>query len=357
LDNTRSKRAIVALGVLVVALSAMIIEFRPDFSLVLIALMLQGVTGGILGPAIAAISLGLVGHSALPERLGRNQRFSSVGSLTAAGLMGLIGYAFSFRAIFLLDAALTLPVLVALARIHTADIHFGRPCGAPHHHTPDRPPRAGRESLCEESGIASSWHRPVPVSTRQCVDPATCWRGSHISGGQPFIAHSIGVDRPAANNRCPDGSMGWTAGQELGATTASSHRLRRIADPCVAVLPGYGPAAATCVSVAGWSQWGSGWRDDGARHCRCHKRHRSLQPCPRSRRNGIRDRCFAEHRAVRSHSGELRANNRISEHRIGCSCRRLDHLVLDAGDEAVAQEHCSRKGAAEAMKDKQHEQR
>ena len=153
LDNTRSKRAVVAFGVLVVALSAMIIEFRPDFSLVLIALMLQGVTGGILGPAIAAISLGLVGHSALPERLGRNQRFSSVGSLTAAGLMGLIGYAFSFRAIFLLDAALTLPVLVALARIHTADIHFGRPCGAPHHHTPDRPPRAGRMSLWKSPGL------------------------------------------------------------------------------------------------------------------------------------------------------------------------------------------------------------
>src|ERR1700720_4193463 len=77
LDSTRSKRVIVALGVLVVALSAMIIEFRPDFSLVLIGLTLEGITGGILGPAIAAISLGLVGHSALPERLGRNQRFAA----------------------------------------------------------------------------------------------------------------------------------------------------------------------------------------------------------------------------------------------------------------------------------------
>ena len=58
LDTTRSKRAIVALGALVVALRAMIIEFRPTFPLVLIGLTLQGVTGGVLGPAIAAISLG-----------------------------------------------------------------------------------------------------------------------------------------------------------------------------------------------------------------------------------------------------------------------------------------------------------
>jgi MFS family permease len=153
LDTTRSKRAIMALGVLVVALSAMIIEFQPTFPLVLIGLTLQGITGGVLGPAIAAISLGLVGHSALPERLGRNQRFTATGSLGAAGLMGLIGYAFSYRAIFLLVVVLTLPVFVALSRIHATDIHFGRSCGAPHHHTLDLPARADRASLWKSPGL------------------------------------------------------------------------------------------------------------------------------------------------------------------------------------------------------------
>ena len=153
LDAIRSKRAIVAVGVLVVALSAMIIEFRSSFSLVLIGLTLQGFTGGILGPAIAAISLGVVGHSALPERLGRNQRFAASGSLVAAALMGLIGYAFSYRSIFLLVVALTVPLFVALARIHAADIHFGRSCGAPHHHTPDLLARAERTSLSKSPGL------------------------------------------------------------------------------------------------------------------------------------------------------------------------------------------------------------
>ncbi|HEY2185734.1 MAG TPA: MFS transporter [Xanthobacteraceae bacterium] len=153
LDSTRSKRMIVALGVLVVALSAMILEFRPSFPLVLIGLTLEGITGGILGPAIAAISLGLVGHAALPERLGRNQRFASTGSLAAAALMGLIGYAFSYQAIFFLVIALALPLFVALGRIHAADIHFGRSCGAPDHHTPDRPARAGRASLRTSPGL------------------------------------------------------------------------------------------------------------------------------------------------------------------------------------------------------------
>src|SRR6201982_3199403 len=84
LDTTRSKRGIVALGVLMVALSAMIVEFRPTFPLVLIGLTLQGITGGVLGAAIAAISLGLVGQSALPERLGR---FAGTGSLGPGGFL------------------------------------------------------------------------------------------------------------------------------------------------------------------------------------------------------------------------------------------------------------------------------
>ena len=153
LDTIRAKRATVALGVLVVAFSAMIIEFRPTFPLVLLGLTLQGITGGVLGPAIAAISLGVVGHLALPERLGRNQRFAATGSLAAAAFMGLLGYAFSYRAIFLLVVALTLPLFVALARIHAADIHIGRSCGAPQHHTPDLPARAGRASLWKSPGL------------------------------------------------------------------------------------------------------------------------------------------------------------------------------------------------------------
>ena len=61
--------------------------------------------------------------------------------------MGLIGYAFSYQAIFLLVVVLTLPLFVALSRIRATDIHFGRSCGAPHHHTLDLPARAGRTRL------------------------------------------------------------------------------------------------------------------------------------------------------------------------------------------------------------------
>jgi hypothetical protein len=87
LDAIRSKRTAVALGAATVAAGALIIASCPSFPLVLTALVLPAITGGFLGLAVAAISLGLVGHAALGERLGRNQRFASTGGVLAAGLM------------------------------------------------------------------------------------------------------------------------------------------------------------------------------------------------------------------------------------------------------------------------------
>jgi MFS family permease len=153
LDASRSKRFLVALGGIMVAVSALVIALWPSLPVVFAALVLQGITGGFLGPAIAAISLGLVGHSALAERLGRNQRFASTGVVMTTGLMGAIGYFLSYQAIFLASAALVLPLLVALARIRSTDIHFGRACGQPDHDAPTPPPRARRLSLWKNHSL------------------------------------------------------------------------------------------------------------------------------------------------------------------------------------------------------------
>jgi predicted MFS family arabinose efflux permease len=76
----------------------------------------------VLGPVIAAISLGLVGHAALGARLGRNARFASIGNGAAAAAMGACGYLISNQAVFFLTAALAAPAILALARIRTSDV-------------------------------------------------------------------------------------------------------------------------------------------------------------------------------------------------------------------------------------------
>jgi MFS family permease len=153
LDTVRSKRALAALGASMVAVTALAIGIWPDFPVVFTALVLHGTTGAFLGPAIAAISLGVVGHLALPEQLGRNQRFASAGSLIATGLMGLIGYLMTYQAMFLIAAALGLPLLVALAAIRPADIDFARSCGAAHPDAPTQRTRTTHRCLWKNPAV------------------------------------------------------------------------------------------------------------------------------------------------------------------------------------------------------------
>lgn len=145
LDSVRSKRSVVAIGIVLVAWAAVMLGLWPRFTPALIAEMLLGITGGLIGPAIAAISLGLVGNEGLPERLGRNQRFAAIGGFVAAGVMGFLGYALANRVIFFASAALAIPTLVALAGIRGNDVHFARACGAPPgDYHPLRTPRVSR---------------------------------------------------------------------------------------------------------------------------------------------------------------------------------------------------------------------
>src|SRR5215469_7428159 len=149
IDMIASKRALVGVAAAAAALALTIFGLRSDFPSVAGAAIIQGGVGSVLGPSIAAISLGLVGHLALGERLGRNQRFASIGGLSAAAIMGAIGYLLSTRDIFLVAAALAIPLVWALLRIRGADIHFGRSCGAPDHHE-TKPNRVSRRSLFKD---------------------------------------------------------------------------------------------------------------------------------------------------------------------------------------------------------------
>ena len=145
LDIVQSKRMMVALGVAVVACAALTLALYPSFPPVVVAEALLGMTGGVLGPAVAAISRGLVGGGALPERLGRNQRFAAIGGFASAGAMGWLGYVYSNQAIFFASAILAVPTLLALSQIRSRDIHFARACGAcAGDYHPTRPPRRAR---------------------------------------------------------------------------------------------------------------------------------------------------------------------------------------------------------------------
>jgi predicted MFS family arabinose efflux permease len=130
-DAARSERLVAGIAVTVIALAALTYAAFPVFPAILAAATFHAVASCVLGPAIAAIALGLVGHAGIGERLGRNARFASLGNGFAAALMGACGYFFSARSVFIVTALLLVPTLFALRRIAPREIEPIRAHGGP----------------------------------------------------------------------------------------------------------------------------------------------------------------------------------------------------------------------------------
>jgi MFS family permease len=121
-DLAPSKRRTAFLAVVGIGISALMIALLPSFLGIMTAKLVHVASSSVLGPAIAAITLGLVGHAAIGPRLGRNARFGAVGNGVAAGVMGACGYFISPQAVFFITAVLALPTLLALSRIRDNEI-------------------------------------------------------------------------------------------------------------------------------------------------------------------------------------------------------------------------------------------
>jgi MFS family permease len=122
-DAARSERLVAGLAIATIGISALAYAAWPIFPVVAVAATLHAAASCVLGPAIAAISLGLVGPLAIGERFGRNARFASLGNGVAAALMGTCGYLLSSRSVFLVTFILAIPTLLALARIREREVN------------------------------------------------------------------------------------------------------------------------------------------------------------------------------------------------------------------------------------------
>ena len=133
-DAARSTRRAAALAIIAIGASAFAIAIWPIFAMVLASRLVHAIASTVLGPAIAAISLSLVGRDAIAQRLGRNASFASIGSGLAAAGMGACGYYLSSRAVFFVAAAMVAPALIALYRIRAHEIDPARAHGGRNKH-------------------------------------------------------------------------------------------------------------------------------------------------------------------------------------------------------------------------------
>ena len=129
-DAIQWKRGLIAACSILVAAGTLAMVAWPTFWPVTIAQILNGAADACFAPAIAAISLGIVGRAAFTRRIGRNESFNHAGNVVTAILAGVGGYLFAPAAMLWIVAMLAVASLAASVFIDAAAIDYVRARGA-----------------------------------------------------------------------------------------------------------------------------------------------------------------------------------------------------------------------------------
>jgi MFS family permease len=116
-DATRAKRLAMVAAALVVTVSSLLLPLFPNFWPVAISQGIANVAEVVFPPALAAVSLGIVGDRAFTARIGRNETFNHAGNAVAAAIAGGAAYEFGPQVVFYLLAAMSIASLVSVLAI------------------------------------------------------------------------------------------------------------------------------------------------------------------------------------------------------------------------------------------------
>lgn len=130
-DRVRSKRSILVVGSIVLAIGAVVLSLSVEPWAVYSSQLLIGGAGPFLGPTLAAITLGLVGRQLFDRQFGRNQGYNSAGNVACALLIAAVSRQFGNRAIFIAAAVLTIPTVACVLLIRPGDIDYRLARGGP----------------------------------------------------------------------------------------------------------------------------------------------------------------------------------------------------------------------------------
>jgi MFS family permease len=130
IDRVRWKRRAVALAAGLVAVGCILMIAVPTFPFIVAAQVSIGAAAAVFPPAIAALTLGIVGPARLARRTGRNEAFNHAGNATAAVLAGATGYYIGYWTIFYLVAAMAAASAASVLLIREGDIDHVLACAA-----------------------------------------------------------------------------------------------------------------------------------------------------------------------------------------------------------------------------------
>ncbi|WP_068468911.1 MFS transporter [Candidatus Protochlamydia phocaeensis] len=91
-DSLKIKRFLIFLACLAISVGCSLILNFPKLVPVIFAQALIGIAAALLPPAIAAITLGLVGRQSFPKRISINETWGHAGNVITAASVGIVGY-------------------------------------------------------------------------------------------------------------------------------------------------------------------------------------------------------------------------------------------------------------------------
>jgi MFS family permease len=116
-DRTTAKRALIVAGAITVTAGTLAMPLFPHFYAISLLQVLTGLAGSVFAPALAAITLGIVGPRSFSRRVGRNESFNHAGNAAAGAVTGGLAYHFGPAVVFWVLAAMAALSVVATLRI------------------------------------------------------------------------------------------------------------------------------------------------------------------------------------------------------------------------------------------------
>jgi predicted MFS family arabinose efflux permease len=140
-DGSRAKRGLIVVAAVVVTVGSLMLPLFPGFAFVAGMQALTGTAGALFPPAIAALTLGMVGPAAFARRVGRNEAYNHAGNATAAGIAAVSAYWFGPVVVFWVMSAMAVAsIAIALSIPADAiDDHVARGLAAGAEHAADQP--------------------------------------------------------------------------------------------------------------------------------------------------------------------------------------------------------------------------
>ncbi|WP_075183112.1 MFS transporter [Pantoea sp. 1.19] len=121
-DATRLKRQLIAAAALIIALCTLALWFVPSTPVAVMSQLLTGVAAAAVAPALAGITLGIVGQRGFIRQTGRNEAWNHAGNMSAALLAGFASLRWGLDAVFLLMMLMALASLLTVMAIRERDI-------------------------------------------------------------------------------------------------------------------------------------------------------------------------------------------------------------------------------------------